>query len=378
MAHRLRRLAVLALAVFVTRLFAPWFCGREADAWYRGDGDTQRALAEELVQFELRDDEHRAIPSGERFAGEWALVTHQMIALGLAQLCLAHPDLRARYAPVITAAARKSFLPEMRDFGTRAWRGEDALASLDGAHGHAYLAYSALAVGMARVVDASFPRELATTHDALITAYERRLLASPNGLIETYPNEAYPTDVAAVAAAIAVHGRSTGVDHSRVLRHWADRVRAVQIDTKSGLVHQRMSVAGVPHDAPRGSGTGLAAYFAGFADRRVAALLADGLLAHESTFFGFGAIREYAAGHHGAGDVDSGPVILGVSVAATGFALAPARAHGRRDAFERIYRTTALFGVPVGHGDRRRFATGGAIGNALMLALLTSGPELAQ
>ncbi len=365
---------VVAGAVVATRLVAPWVCGREAEAWYRGDAEVQHALAEELVDLELRDDEK---PTGDRFAGEWALVTHQMIALGLAQLCIAHPEWRARYAPIVTAAARKSFLPEMRDFGTRAWRGEDALGSLDGPHGHAYLAYSALALGMARTVDASFPPSTAATHDALIAAYERRLLASSSGLIETYPNEAYPTDVAAVAAAIAVHGRVTGVDHRRVLAHWAERVRAVQIDRDSGLVHQRMSVTGVPHDAPRGSGTGLAAYFAGFADRRVASTLADALLAHESTFFGFGAIREYAAGHHGSGDIDSGPVILGVSVAATGFALAPARAHGRHDAFERIYRTTALFGVPLRHGDRRRFATGGAIGNALLLALLTSGPELA-
>ena len=117
--------------------------------------------------------------------------------------------------------------------------------------------------------------------------------------------------------------------------------------------------------------------FAGFADRRVALLLTDALLLHESTFSGFGAIREYAAGHRGSGDVDSGPVLLGVSVAATGFALGPARAHGRNASFERIFRTATLFGIPYSHGDRRRFATGGAIGNALLLALLTSGPELA-
>jgi hypothetical protein len=70
-------------------------------------------------------------------------------------------------------------------------------------------------------------------------------------------------------------------------------------------------------------------------------------------------------------------VVLGVSVSATGFALAPARAHGRRDAFERLFRTTDLFGAPEASGDRRRFLTGGPIGNALLLALLTSGPELA-
>jgi hypothetical protein len=163
-----------------------------------------------------------------------------------------------------------------------------------------------------------------------------------------------------------------------VLAHWAAQVRRVQIDPESGLVIQRMNAAdGSARDAPRGSGTGLAAYFAGFADRPLAELLTEGVLRQESSFLGFGAIREYAPGHSGAGDVDSGPVVLGVSVSATGFALAPLRAFGHRDAFTRIYRITELFGLKVDGDDRTRFATGGPIGNALLLALLTSGKEVA-
>jgi hypothetical protein len=384
-AHRARRwssrAAALVAGLVVARLAVPWWCGRDATAWLDGDPEVQRALATELVVFEASDDALRA-GGGTRFDGEWALVTHQMVALGLAQLCLAHPAWAAELAPVATRAAAHSFLPEMRGFGTQAWHGEDAMASLDGDHGHAYLAYAALALGMARLVDPAFPAELARPHDALIAAYERRLLASPTGLIETYPHEAYPTDVAAVAAAIAVHGRVTHAAHDAVLHHWAERVRAVQIDAASGLVIQRMDArSGAPHDAPRGSGTGLAAYFAGFADRSVAAQLADGVQRQLAIHLGFGAIREYVAGrdggHGGQGDIDSGPVVLGVSVSATGFALAPMRAFGHAETFRALYRTVDLFGLPVADGERRRFAIGGPIGNALLLALLTSGPELA-
>jgi hypothetical protein len=175
-----------------------------------------------------------------------------------------------------------------------------------------------------------------------------------------------------------VHGRATHASHDAVLRHWAERVRAVQIDSVSGLVVQRMdATTGRAHDAPRASGTGLAAYFAGFADRAVARVLATGVLRHEATRFGFGGIREFAPGHVGEADVDSGPVLLGVSVSATGFALAPARAFGEHDAFIELYRTVDLFGLPASDGERRRFAVGGPIGNALLLALLTAGPELA-
>ena len=376
---RAPRVIALLLALVTAALLPSWWCGRDAEAWLDADPATQARLADALIAFEAEDDRTRAslTPAANRFAGEWALVTHQMAALGLAQLCLARPPDCARYVPTITAAAVKSFLPEMRDFGTHGWS-EDVLATLEGSHGHAYFGYPALAVSMARVLDPAFPREIAAQHDAVIAAFERRLLASPTGLIETYPNESYPTDVASVAAAIAVHGRINGADHRKVIAHWAERVRSAQIDPASGLTIQRMGARdGKPHDAPRGSGTGLAAYFAGFADRPTAELLTAGLRRQQASFLGFGGIREYAPGHSGKGDVDSGPVLLGISVSATGFALAPLRAFGHRDDFTRIYRTTALFGVPFEGGASARFLTGGAIGNALLLALLTSGPELA-
>jgi hypothetical protein len=369
-----RGFAAVVASAFV-RIAVPWWCGRDAAAWLADDRDVEDALAEQVIAFETDD---AAAPATDRFTGEWALVTHQMTALGLAQLCLRDPAQRARLAPLVTRAATRSFAVEMRGFGTRAWRGEDAMASLDGDHGHAYLAYAALALGMARLVDPAFPPELAAQHDALIAAYERRLLASPTGLIETYPGEAYPTDVAAVAAAIAIHGRATRVSHAAVLQHWAERVVAVQLDRDTGLVVQRMDAAtAVAHDAPRASGTALAAYFAGFADRAVATRLATAVIRQQTTAFGFGAIREYAAGSDGPGDVDSGPVVLGVSVSATGFALASARRVGDADAFTALYRTVDLFGLPLRDGDRLRFATGGPIGNALLLALLGSGPEVA-
>jgi hypothetical protein len=373
-----RGLALLA-ALATARVVPVAWCGRDAEAWLDSDPAITLALAEEMVDFEARDDQRRhGSPAADRFAGEWALVTHQMTALGLAQLCLLHPEWKPRLVASMTRAAVKSFLPEMRDFGTRAWHGEDALSSLGSDHGHAYLAYSALAVGMARRLDPAFPRAVALEHDALIAAYERRLRADPHGLIETYPGEAYPTDVAAVAAAIAVHGHATGADHRAVLEHWAAKLRQSQLHPASGLVFQRLGARDArPHDAPRGSGTALAAYFAGFADRDIARLLCQAVLRQEQTSFGFGAIREYAPGYRGSGDIDSGPVILGASVSATGFALAPLRAHGEREAFVRLYRTTELFGLRSDRGDRTRFSIGGPIGNALLLALLTSGPELA-
>ncbi|MFF0492020.1 hypothetical protein ACFYTQ_23580 [Nocardia sp. NPDC004068] len=378
---RIRRPVAIVLGVVVAvvaaALLPRWWCGRDADRWFEGEPGRVRGLAEEMVAFEDGDDRARA-DRRQVLDGMWGLLAHQMTALGLAQVCLAHPEWRERYAPIVTRAAAKSLLPEMRSAFTDSWHGEDGAAVPDSPHGHAYLSYPALALGMARLVDPAFPPELAARHDALIESAQRRLLASPTALLETFPGEAYPTDVAAVAAAIAVHGRATGVDHGAALAHWARQVRAVQIDRETGLVVQRMGIDGRAHDAPRSSGTGLAAYFAGFADRVLAADLAAGVFRQERGVLGFGAIHEYGGGRGGPGDMDSGPVVLGISVSATGFALAPARAFGQREVFTRLFRTADLVGVPVRSGSRLRFATGGVIGNALLLAFLTSGPELAR
>ncbi len=374
------RLVPIVIALGVCFLVPRLWCGRHANSWFDGELRRTRLLANDLIAFEQLGDANRknGPQSSNRFSGEWVMVTHQMVALGLAQICLSHPELKSQYVFSITQAAIKSFLPETRSFGTRGWQGEDALLSVDGPNGHAYLAYSAMAVGMARSLDPSFPPDIANKHDTLIAAFERRLLSSPTGLIETYPGETYPTDVAAVAAAIALHGRATASDHKEVLEHWVNKVREFQIDPDSGLLFQSVDLkTGRAIDSPRSSGTGLAAYYAGFVDRPLALDLTQAILKHEITFLGFGGIREYASGYEGQGDVDSGPVILGVSVSATGFALAPLRAHGHRGAFTRLFRTAEMFGIWHVDEERGRFATGGPIGNALLLAMLTSGPEVA-
>jgi hypothetical protein len=66
----------LGCALVVVRLVVPWWCGRDAAAWLRGDPEIQHQLAAELVAFEASDAAHRA-SHADRFTGEWALVAHQ-------------------------------------------------------------------------------------------------------------------------------------------------------------------------------------------------------------------------------------------------------------------------------------------------------------
>lgn len=371
--RRAARAAISAAALVAGAATVPRLAiGRAGAAFFDGDAETQRALAGAVAADVRAGVSAARFHTGDaRFDGEWALVSNMMAALGLGQVALAHPELRDAYLPAIEAAVERALAPETTAFGAVAWgaRGIDDLGS---ERGHAYLGYVDLAIGMLRLLDPG--TRFAATHDRLTAALARRLAAAPHGLVETYPGEAYPADVASMVGAIGLHGLATGKAHDAVLRRFGEMVRARWIEPRSGLLYQAGEAAsGRPAAPPRASGTAIAAYFLSFADPALARDLAGAFARRQrASFFGFGGVREYAAGWTGGGDIDSGPVVFGVSVSATGFGLAGARMVGEREMYIEMYRTAELFGVPVARDGRRRFATGGPLGNAILLAMLTA------
>lgn len=349
-----------------------WICGTDHRRFYEGDRRVQLQLARHVGALGLAGIDTASVSTGSaRFDGEWAVVSNQMAVLGLGQVMLTHPDTRAELLPAVDRCVHQLRRPELRAFGSRAW-GEDGLDSLSGAHGHAYLGYINLALGMDRLLRRGSPH--ARLHDRLTRALARRLAAARTGMIETYPGEIYPPDVAAVAASIGLHGRATGVDHGPLLARWARTLRRRYIDPRSGLLVQSVDAAGRPRDAPRASGTAIAAYYLSFSNRALSHQLFRALQRQLVVVAGFGGVREYPRDATGAGDIDSGPVVLGVGVAATGFTLGTASIHGDPGAYRDLYRTASLFGQPLARGETRQFAAGGAIGNAILLAMLTAGP----
>lgn len=346
--------------------------GRDADAWFTDDAAVARALADSVEASLVDPVTPAAFHTGSRrFDGEWAMGTHQMATLGLVQVALAHPELRERYAPAIELALAPLLDDHTFGFAADAW-GAGPWESLSSDRGLGYLGYVALALGSLRELDPT--TDHAATHDRLIDALVRRIEAHPLGVVETYPGEAYPCDIAAIVGAIAQHGRITGRDRTALVEHMAAVYRTRWIDPDSGYLVQSLRVADArPLDAPRGSGTALAAYFWSFADPTLATELDRAVLeAGGASLLGFGAIREYAPGHAGTGDIDSGPVVHGMSVSATGFSLAAARRQGDHARFAALYRTAALFGLPLMGDGRLRFVAGGPLGNAIMLAMLTA------
>lgn len=388
LARASRALAVLAAACAAAWCAPGYLLSLGADALYDGEAAAQLALARGVAGRVGAVGGRSAPRTGSaRFDQEWALVTDQMTVLGLAQVVRAHPQAATELGPAMARSARALAAPESFSFGAEAWGTPlpAALAPAHDAEGHAYLGYAALGLGVARRAGVLADEEpAARTQRAMAAALLRRVERALDeeargrgtGLLETYPGETYPADNAAVIGALGVHSRlaDTGPDEAARARaaiaRWEALVRRRYVHRESGYLVQEVSRA-----LPRGSGTAISAYFLSFSSPSLARELGDALARRgHATFAGFGGVREYAGGREGAGDIDSGPVVFGVGVSATGFALASARQRGDRARFLSLLRTARLFGVPVCRGGGVTWVAGGGIGDAILLAMLTAEP----
>jgi hypothetical protein len=367
----MRRSLLLLFAPLLLLLALAIFAQHRVAALYRGDPGAQSSRADAVASWAQRFAGAEAdSPGSAFFDAEWSYGTCTMVVMGLGQVVLEHPELEERYLPAMEACLDWLMLPESRDFGTGRW-GSDGMDGPSTLGEHAYLGYLDLALGMHRLLRPE--SRYAAAHDALSEALAARLRL-PIHRFQTYPGESYPVDQAMAAGAVGLHARATGVDRSALLADWGVRFREAAVDPDTGWLFQRLHVDdGAPVDHPRGSGTALAAYGLLYGDPRLsselhAALAERGLRSP----LGLGAVREYPPGVEGWGDIDSGPVILGFGVSATGFAIAGARAHGDARTYRSIGRTATLFGLPWRRHGGRWYLTGGAIGNAILLAMQTA------
>jgi len=371
----LRKLLV-ALPLFAgTVMTVPHrLAGWEADAHFEGDVAVQGRLARGLRDTTGEDLVAHPFRTGSaHFDSEWLFGTYMMAGMGFGQLALAHPEREPELVADMDRCIEGMMGAKAKDYDTTTW-GEDPLAdaTLAGTRGHvAYLGYLNLVLGLRRRLD---PRNrYAALNDRVSEALERRFRATP-GFVETFPSATFPVDNASAIGSLGLHQRATGAPHAATILAFRERTnRLVRQD--DGLLVQIVDTSGAPRDVGRGSGTFLAAYFTSFADRELSAsLYTAGKNALYKEYAGFGTMREHAAPHPGSPDIDAGPVLFGLGVSSSGFAVGPARAHGDRETFRGLVSLVHLFGLPVDSSGTRTYTTGGPIGDAILLAMLTAPP----
>ncbi|HEY3356665.1 MAG TPA: hypothetical protein VGQ83_25670 [Polyangia bacterium] len=316
-----------------------------------------------------------AAPDDGLFRGEWLIVALSMTAAASTSMAFDAPATAPAARTAVAALIAQALTPAARAFDAGRWR-EDPIDTLAGRHGHAgYLGHVGLMLGAHALLGGGDAR-LDALHDRIVAALARRMAAAPAAHLETYPGEIYAMDNTVVAAALAVHQLAGRGDHRAVLRRFVAETRARLLDPATGLIAFRLDAAGRPVQSGRGSGAGWNSFYLPFVDGDLAAEQWARLREHLVVELPLGgaAVREYPRGTTGRGDVDSGPVILGLSPSGTGFAVAGARHAGDARLVGRLLTTAEVVGGTVQWGGRRRYLVAPLVGDAILLAMKTARP----
>ncbi|WP_156371068.1 hypothetical protein [Nocardia arizonensis] len=235
-------------------------------------------------------------------------------------------------------------------------------ARLRPSHGVFYVGWSSRLRGA--VVELAGPGAPETARftadcDALAAAF-----AADGPFLSAYPGQAWPVDSVVAVAALSMHDRVVGARFATVIGDWLTAARA-GLDPATGLLAHRVAPA---TEGARGSSQSIIQRFLPEIDATWAAQQYGEFRRHFiDTPLGLPGIREYPRGSDGAGDVDSGPLLLGVSASSTVVAIGAARAHGDLSLSGPLTGLGESLGVPVTLGDSKRYAFGALpIGDAFL------------
>lgn len=157
--------------------------------------------------------------------------------------------------------------------------------------------------------------------------------APGGGALLSYPGQCYPFDTLPAVVALALDDRLTGTPRARetIARHLA-WLRGPGAEPGTGLPVSRLALDRVQVlDGPRGCDLSLRIALLGLLDAALArSLYAAYVRGYASERVVLAGFREYAPGRPVTEDLDSGPVVAGIGMAASAFGLATTRVVGDR------------------------------------------------
>ncbi|GAB3928878.1 hypothetical protein GCM10029976_027490 [Kribbella albertanoniae] len=217
---------------------------------------------------------------------------------------------------------------------------------------------------------------IATLDDSALTEYtqssteiSKAFDAAASPYLMAYPGQAWPVDSTVAIASLALHDRLTTPHFTQTRGRWL------------GLVQQRLdpSTGLMPHQAEpgptgaRATSQSIIQRFLPEIDREFARSQYQLFRDKFVTAFGPG-VREYPKGQSGSGDVDSGPLVLGVSLSATVVSAGAARIQDD-PLGDALLRVGEVLGAPLTGLKTKRYAFGALpVGDAFVAWSATATP----
>lgn len=311
-----------------------------------------------------------------QFKGEWTLVSYSMTAAAIANLAFTHPQSQPGATDQIGRLIEIVLTPEFRAFDTARW-GQDALQSLGQPAGHiGYLGHLNFMLAAYHLVGGQQP-ERRHLFERVSLHLRRVIEASPCLCAETYPGEIYVPDNAVVIASLSLYERMGAQSEADIGVRWLSFAQERLSDPETGLFVFRLSGNGWPMQGSRGSGSAWSIFYLSYFAPEAAIRHYWLLKQHfgKRLLPGVGGVCEWPGCQKVAGDLDSGPLILGLSPAATGFAMAGAKLAQDAPFLRMLSLTAELAGFTAQFRGRRRYLVAERIaplvGDAILLAMKT-------
>jgi hypothetical protein len=288
------------------------------------------------------------------FASDFAVVALSHFAAGLMNVYVAEPARRDEVNELLDEVARRAKSPRAAPSSIAEGKELDASATLDDSN--LYLSHLGVILGVRRIVACAGDASRASCraaeaderlHTKVVAHLRARSLASPLHHARSYPgSDMWPADQSVTLLALRLYDETHGTHLVDAPLAGFLATMSERTDASTGLFHSSVS----PLDyatTPRGCAASWTSLYLSQVAPEVARAQYSHYREHMSTdVLGFGGFREWPVGRSRGMDVDSGPIVFGVGMAATGLGLGPARIFGDAARYATIRRTALTFGVP--------------------------------
>ena len=181
----------------------------------------------------------------------------------------------------------------------------------------------------------------------------------PTVHLDAYPGQAWPCDNVMALASLRLHDDLFGERYGDVIAAWLAFTRN-HLDPETGLIVHQIDARTGEMIAPARASTQV------YMHSLLPEISPEFAREHYGKFrqlfvqdwLGFLPVREYPKGKSGKGDIDTGPLLFGISPSATVVSIAAARANGDYELAERTAILSEIVGAPWTSGGEKSYGFG--------------------
>ncbi len=248
---------------------------------------------------------------------EWALFSLSFSVYALTNMAERDPTFRAEAAQYAQLAIQKALTEDISAFARTA---DSPPLQIDTAGSVLYLGHLNLMLGCHRLLNPA--SRYAGLHDTLSRVLHGRYRRTPSHCLPSYPNQTWVPDNTVALASLSLHSQLTGSLYGQYCTQWVAYARQHLTDSSSDLLVSRPATLDHEAEEPRGS---MLSWSIAFLYRFDPAYAAEQYRLYQQQFStNLGIVQMYKEWPGSftttAGDIDSGPLILGYGIPATAFA----------------------------------------------------------